>query len=258
MTDPDAYATTTTVTTPAASSPATPAPFTTEAVRAGYDGAAVQYAELFADPLLRDYPVERGLLAAFAELVRAGGGRPVADLGCGPGYLTEHLSTLGLEAFGVDLSPAMIELARAAYPALRFEVGSMDALGALGVGGGSLGGVLSRYSIIHLSPERLPAVVAEFGRVLAPGGHLLLSFGEAGTGEDGAERAGAREGGAPGADYAFYDHAVTGANCWRPDYVSTLLRQAGLVERERMLTRPEPTAKRQFNSVHLLARKADG
>ena len=52
----------------------------------------------------------------------------MADLGCGPGHLSAHLSSLGLAAFGVDLSPAMIELARAAHPELRFEVGSMDAL----------------------------------------------------------------------------------------------------------------------------------
>ncbi len=240
MTDPDACATTAATTAPP--------PFTADAVRAAYNGSAARYAELFADPLLRDYPVERALLAAFAELVRTSGGLPVADLGCGPGYLTAHLSSLGLAAFGVDLSPAMIGLARAAHPELRFEVGSMDALGALGVADGSLGGVLSRYSIIHLSPERLPVVVAEFGRVLAPGGHLLVSFGEAE----------AAPGDAPGGDYSFYDHSVTGAHCWRPDYVSALLRQVGLVERERMLTRPEPTAKRQFSSVQLLARKTDG
>lgn len=235
------------VTSPDASTAAVAPPFTADAVRAAYDGMAARYAELFADSL-RDHPVERGLLAAFAELVRANGGRPVADLGCGPGYLTAHLSSLGLAAFGVDLSPAMIELARAAHPGLRFEVGSMDALGSLGIADGSLGGVLSRYSIIHLPPEQLPAVVAEFGRVLAPGGHLLLSFGEAEAGEDGA----------PGGDHTFYDHSVTGAHCWRPDYISTLLLKVGLVERDRMLTRPEATAKRQFRSVQLLARKADG
>ena len=174
-----------------------------------------------------------------------GGGRPVADLGCGPGYLTAHLSSLGLAAFGVDLSRAMIDLARTAHPELRFEVGSMDALGSLGIADGSLGGVLSRYSIIHLPPDQLPAVIAEFARVLAPGGYLLLSFGEAEADENGT---------AP-ANHTFYDHSVTGAHCWRPDYISTLLLDAGLVERHRMLTRPEPTAKRQFSSVHLLARK---
>jgi SAM-dependent methyltransferase len=229
------------VTVPDTSPTAAAPPFTDDAVRAAYDEAAALYAQRFADPLLREHPVERGLLAAFAELVRSNGGRPVADLGCGPGYLTAHLSSLGLEAFGVDLSPAMIELARAAHPELRFEVGSMDALGALGVADGSLGGVLSRYSIIHLAPARLPAVVAEFSRILAPGGHLLLSFGEAD----------------PGGEHTFYDHSVTGAHCWQPDYISALLLNAGLVECERLLTRPQPTAKRQFSSVQLLARKTD-
>jgi SAM-dependent methyltransferase len=181
------------------------------------------------------------------SLRQANGGGPVADLGCGPGYLTAHLSSLGLAAFGVDLSPAMIALARAAHPQLRFEVGSMDALGSLGIADGSLGGALSRFSIIHLPPDQLPAVVTEFGRVLAPGGHLLLSFGQAEPGQDGT----------PGGDHTFYDHSVTGAYCWRPDHISALLLKVGLVEREWMLTRAEPAAKRQFSSVHLLARKTD-
>jgi trans-aconitate methyltransferase len=37
---------------------------------------------------------------------------PVADVGCGPGNVTAHLHTLGLTAFGVDLSPEMVGLAR--------------------------------------------------------------------------------------------------------------------------------------------------
>ena len=124
----------------------------------------------------------------------------------------------------------------------------MDALGELGVADGSLGGVLSRYSIIHLPPERLPAVAAEFGRVIAPGGHLLLSFAATEPGEDGA----------PGDDCTFYDHSVTGAHRWRPDLISVLLLEVGLVECSRILTRPEATAKRQFTSVQLLARKVGG
>lgn len=42
----------------------------------------------------------------------------VAELGCGPGRVTAHLRDLGLDVFGVDLSPVMIDLAREAYPEL--------------------------------------------------------------------------------------------------------------------------------------------
>ncbi len=40
----------------------------------------------------------------------------------------------------------------------------------------SLGGILAYYSIIHVPWERRPEVLAEFYRVLAPGGRLMLAF----------------------------------------------------------------------------------
>jgi ubiquinone/menaquinone biosynthesis C-methylase UbiE len=67
----------------------------------------------------------------------------------------------------------MVALARRTYPELRFEEGSMM---ALDIAGGTLGGVLSYYSIIHVALERRREVLAEFCRVLAPGGMLMLVF----------------------------------------------------------------------------------
>jgi SAM-dependent methyltransferase len=113
------------------------------------------------------------MLAAFAEHVQADGGQPVADLGCGPGHVTAHLDSLGVSAFGVDLSPKMVEIARQTYPNLRFEVGSMT---ALDLTDGELGGIVAWWSILHTPPEVLPAVFAEVHRTLAPGGHLLVGF----------------------------------------------------------------------------------
>jgi SAM-dependent methyltransferase len=98
---------------------------------------------------------------------------PVADVGCGAGDVTRTLNDLGVQTFGVDLSPQMVALARRRYPDLRFEVGSML---ALDVPDGSLGGELASYSIIHVPWERRGAVFAEFRRVLAPGGQVMLVF----------------------------------------------------------------------------------
>ncbi|MFE3547075.1 class I SAM-dependent DNA methyltransferase [Streptomyces kronopolitis] len=210
---------------------------TVHATREAYDAIAPTYAELFHDSL-RDRPLERGLLSAFAELVQTNGDGGVADVGCGPGHLTAHLDGLGLKAFGVDASPVMIELARAAHPGLRFEVGSMA---ALDIADGALGGVLARWSVIHTLPWELPALLAEFARVLAPGGHLLISF----PATDG-----------PDHETQAYDHTVATAYRWSPDHLAALLRTHGLAESARLVCEPKPTDRRQFQEVQLLAYKA--
>jgi SAM-dependent methyltransferase len=142
------------------------------ATRASYDTVAVDYASLLADELAAK-PLDRAMLGAFAEHVTADGGGPVADLGCGPGRVTAYLRDIGLPAFGVDLSPGMVAEARRRHPDLRFDVGTMS---ALDLADGSLRGALAWYSLVHTPPEELGLYVAEFHRVLAPGGHLLLAF----------------------------------------------------------------------------------
>jgi SAM-dependent methyltransferase len=140
--------------------------------RTSYDTVAEDYADLMRASL-DAIPWERAMLAAFAELVRSAGAGPVADVGCGPGHVTAHLQSLGVPAFGVDLSSGMVEVARRDHPGLRFEVGSMT---ALDLADGELGGILAWWSVQHTPLEILPRLFTEFGRVLAPGGHLLLGF----------------------------------------------------------------------------------
>lgn len=140
--------------------------------RASYDTVADSYADQVRN-LLDDTPEERAVLALFAGLVRENGGGPVADVGCGPGRITAHLHGLGVDAFGIDLSPGMIAVARRDHPGLRFEPGSMT---ELALTDGSVAGLVAWYSLIHVPDEEIGSVLAHFHRVLRPGGPLLLSF----------------------------------------------------------------------------------
>ncbi|MFF7606278.1 methyltransferase domain-containing protein [Streptomyces parvulus] len=138
--------------------------------RTFYDAIAEDYQARFRTALA-DSPLDRALMAAFAELVGPDG--QVADLGCGPGRVTAHLASLGLRVFGLDLSASMLAIARRENPGLRFEQGSML---ELDLPDGALAGAVSWYSSIHTPWERLPDLFGEIARVLAPGGHLLLGF----------------------------------------------------------------------------------
>ncbi|MEV0676910.1 methyltransferase domain-containing protein [Actinosynnema sp. NPDC050436] len=203
-----------------------------EVTRAAYDVVAVSYEELLRDDLAAN-TADRAVLGMFAEHTT---GR-VADVGCGPGRITAHLASLGVDAFGVDLSPGMVEVARERHRGLRFEVGSMT---ALDLPDGSLGGVVAWYSLIHVPPELHPEVFAGFFRALEPGGHLLLAF------QAGDEPRRITEG---------YGHRID-LTAYRlpPERTSALLVDAGFEVRTTVVRAPEPPNEKTAQA-YLIARK---
>ncbi|MEV7804939.1 class I SAM-dependent methyltransferase [Microbispora sp. NPDC088329] len=204
--------------------------------RASYDAVAAAFAGRSHDELTTK-PVDRAMLAAFAELVPRTG--PVADIGCGTGHVTAHLHGLGLSVFGIDLSPRMVAAARREHPGLRFDEGSMT---ALDLPDRALGGILAMYSIIHIPQERLPQVFAEFHRVLVPGGRALLVFQ---VGDDREHRAEA------------FGQPISLDCYWRPlERVAELLGEAGFVEEARLLREPDENEKLQRGCL-LVRRPAD-
>ncbi|MFG3310096.1 class I SAM-dependent methyltransferase [Streptomyces wuyuanensis] len=203
-----------------------------DGTRAAYDGVVELYASMFADRL-ETRPFARNMIGTFAELVRGTGNLRVADVGCGPGHLTAMLHDLGLDVFGLDLSPAMVDHARRAHPALQFEEGRME---ALPVEDGALGGVLAHYSMIHTPPGELPVLLAEQVRALARGGLLLVSFF-----------------GTEGSEPIRFDHKVAPAYSWPAEPFCELLTEAGLVTVARLLH--DPASERGFLDTHVLARR---
>src|SRR5438477_10399575 len=56
---------------------------------------------------------DRDALALLVEATRAGGGDTVLDVACGPGLVVCAFAAVVRHATGIDLTPAMIERARA-------------------------------------------------------------------------------------------------------------------------------------------------
>lgn len=99
------------------------------------------------------------------------------DLGCGDGRHLELLADDGQPAIGLDLSPHLLEAARARFqdkatPLLRGDMKSLP------LADGSVAGVLSLFTAFgYFGPlENNAGVVFEVHRVLRPGGHWYLDY----------------------------------------------------------------------------------
>jgi SAM-dependent methyltransferase len=142
----------------------------TQAIRESYDRIADAYArELFGE--LQHKPFDRQLLDRFAARVTGHG--QVCDMGCGPGQVARYLRDAGAAAFGLDLSPQMVEQARRLNPGISFREGNML---ALELPDGALAAIAAFYAIVNIPEELLPSVFREMHRVLRPGGLLLMAF----------------------------------------------------------------------------------
>ncbi|MFC4784857.1 DUF480 domain-containing protein [Nocardioides sp. MAHUQ-72] len=140
-------------------------------VRSSYDAVATAYADHLADELT-GLPFETWLLdrvAAHAD------GRPVVEVGSGPGHVTAHLAVRGADATGIDVSSAMVEEARRRFPGVSFETGDLRRLMRPATSAG-WAAVLGWYSLIHLAAAELPDAVAALTRPLAPDGWLVLAL----------------------------------------------------------------------------------
>jgi SAM-dependent methyltransferase len=92
------------------------------------------------------------------------------DAACGTGRHAEYLAGLGHRVIGVDSSPDMLARARARVPGADFRPGDLH---RLPVPDQAVDLVVCTLALTHV--PALPPVLAEFARVLRPGGHLVTS-----------------------------------------------------------------------------------
>jgi SAM-dependent methyltransferase len=102
-------------------------------------------------------------------------GSVVVDVGCGPGRELGFLRQQGVRAVGVDRSRGQLRtggldgVVQADMRALPLRTGAADALWC-------------QAALLHIPRASVEAVLAEFGRIVRPGGRLYLSVAE-GDGE---------------------------------------------------------------------------
>jgi ubiquinone/menaquinone biosynthesis C-methylase UbiE len=142
------------------------APRDLESTRAYYDEFANAYERHRHDP--------RGYHALLDDLEidlteRYGAGRDVLECGCGTGLLLDRIAKFARSAKGIDLSPGMLEQARArglevregSVTALPFDAASFD--------------VTCSFKVLAHVPE-IGKALAEMARVTRPGGVVLAEF----------------------------------------------------------------------------------
>src|SRR6202035_3058280 len=119
---------------------------------------------------------EQAATRLLAELRDAGHctGR-VVDLGCGSGILARAVSDAGYEVEGIDLAPAMLDLARRNAPRATFRPGSLlDTELPPTVGVTAIGEALNYATDERAGTQALGDVFRRVRASLAPGGLLLF------------------------------------------------------------------------------------
>jgi 2-polyprenyl-3-methyl-5-hydroxy-6-metoxy-1,4-benzoquinol methylase len=138
-----------------------------------WDGNAVPWAKKYArgDDKFRAFFLDE----AFAGFVGDVQGQKILDAGCGEGHSSRNLARQGAAVVGVDISPRMIEIAREHEKrdplGIEYQEASMSDLS--GFVDGAFDAVVSVMALMDTA--RYEQAVAEFFRVLRPGGTVLFS-----------------------------------------------------------------------------------
>lgn len=140
-----------------------------------YDDYAVEYAAYVARRErdgIGDDPM--GILPHLLDLLGEVAGRTVLDAGCGEGYLARILAARGANVTGIDLSPRLIEMARAKDPRGEIEYRVADLSTPLPELAGRFDAVASYMVLNDVEDHR--GFVATLAQALKPGGHAVLAF----------------------------------------------------------------------------------
>jgi SAM-dependent methyltransferase len=132
--------------------------------RRGHDRVARAYGDFFE-------PVTARAIDALLDAAGVSAGVRVLDVATGPGAVAAAAAARGASVVGVDLSPAMVAVARGRHRALDFQEADAE---RLPFEAARFDAVLCNFGLGHF--PRPEPVAVELMRVLASGGRVALSW----------------------------------------------------------------------------------
>ncbi|SFW69865.1 class I SAM-dependent methyltransferase [Amycolatopsis australiensis] len=204
----------------------------TESAAEVFDALGKDYEHAF-----RNLTERRDAITALAERLPAGA--QVLDLGSGTGRPTaELLAAAGHAVTGYDVSPKMVEIARAQVPGARFELGDMR---ELSFADGTWDAITAFFSMLQLPRADQETMIGRISAWLKPGGLLVFATVPADV---------------DGVGIVFMGHPVR-ASSFAAEALAGKLRAAGLeiVRETRSEFVPEHPGATGEPHVHLTARK---
>lgn len=115
-------------------------------------------------------------LPRFVELLRTAGGKRVLDVGCGTGRHVVALAKEGFEVWGIDVAETATKEAGLwlRQEGLSADVRAGDFYKKLPYQAGFFDGVISTKAIHHARTSEIKGAIEEIGRVVRPGGILMV------------------------------------------------------------------------------------
>lgn len=165
----------------------------------------------------------------------------ILDVGCGPGnisrYLLDRLPQAALT--GIDLAPAMVDLARQANPTAHFTVMDCRQITRLS---GPFHGIICGFCTPYLSSAETEQLIADAMQLLVPGGLLYLS-----TMEGPPERSGMQTSSTGDQLYIYYHEATV--------LIGAITRHGGELLYERRQPSPATSAPTPDTDLIIITRK---
>lgn len=98
----------------------------------------------------------------------------ILDIACGPGNITRYLldKKPDYEILGIDLSPKMLDLARANNPEAKFQLMDCREIGSIRQ---KFNGIVCGFCLPYLTEAEATDLIADVAGLLVPGGMFYLS-----------------------------------------------------------------------------------